>query len=467
MKVKISELKHHPLNGEIYQLSDIDELTESIKTVGLLQSITINSKNEIISGNRRFEGCIRLGITEVDVVKLDIKPEDEVLYLINFNSQRKKKVSELLSEYDFLKDYYKKNKLTEKGDTVRNMVSKKLKLTDGQLARLLFIRKHRIDFISLIDKGIITTAQAYLQTSREVKENQSRNSNGDDFKPKFQFSDSNFKFFQKSSDKMNEIETGTVTTIFCSPPYPNKVRVYSNYDTIGNENSIEEYSERLSEHLSDCYRILSEKGSFYLNLGDVFLNGNLQLSPHKVIFKLLEKNKWIVRNTIHWKKSNYKPSSTKSNLTPSYEYIFHLVKSQNYFYERMYLPLSGNTRPSSPPRHRSHQKKSVINNIYIPNPDGKNLPDYWDEETIITAVSNQKNNNGIEHPAMFPVGLPTVPIIQTSVLPFLKSNLPENICSIICDPFSGSQSTYKSVEFINKMYGTNLQYVGYDIKKYF
>ncbi len=68
MKVKVSSLKHHPKNKEIYDLSSIDELMESISEVGLLQPLTIDTRNQVISGNRRFESIKRLGWNEVLVL---------------------------------------------------------------------------------------------------------------------------------------------------------------------------------------------------------------------------------------------------------------------------------------------------------------------------------------------------------------------------------------------------------------
>ena len=67
MKVKVSKLKHHPLNSKIYNLSNIEDLVKSINDVGLLQKIVINKKFEVISGNRRFESIKRLKWKEVDV----------------------------------------------------------------------------------------------------------------------------------------------------------------------------------------------------------------------------------------------------------------------------------------------------------------------------------------------------------------------------------------------------------------
>ncbi len=67
MKVPITKLSLHPKNEEIYQLSDIEDLMESISEVGLLQPLFINKKYQVLSGNRRFESIKRLGWKEVDV----------------------------------------------------------------------------------------------------------------------------------------------------------------------------------------------------------------------------------------------------------------------------------------------------------------------------------------------------------------------------------------------------------------
>ena len=73
MKVKVSSLKHHPKNKEIYNLSSIEELMGSISEVGLLQSLIIDQYQQIISGNRRFESIKRLGWNEVDVEVKEVK----------------------------------------------------------------------------------------------------------------------------------------------------------------------------------------------------------------------------------------------------------------------------------------------------------------------------------------------------------------------------------------------------------
>ena len=108
MKSKVSSLKHHPKNKEIYNLSSIEELMESISEVGLLQSLIIDQHNQIISGNRRFESIKRLGWNEVEVNVREVKEEEEELLLIHHNKQRIKSFKELINEYLILDNLYRK-----------------------------------------------------------------------------------------------------------------------------------------------------------------------------------------------------------------------------------------------------------------------------------------------------------------------------------------------------------------------
>jgi len=456
MKVKVSTLTHHPKNREIYDLSSIDELMLSISEVGLLQPLTIDTHNQVISGNRRFESIKRLGWKEVEVIVLEVKEEEEELLLIHFNKQRIKSFKELINEYLTLDRIYRKGQgkrtdltsVKSNRSSSRDVISSEMGISSSQLQRLVYIHRNRPDYIELLDKGILTVNQSYLQIQREEKERESRSSsisgNSDKSKQK-----SNWRFYQKSSDNMSELNDGEAQTIFTSPPYWNK-RLYSEQKGLGNEKTSEEFVINLSEHLRDCKRVLNDRGSFFLNLGDSFYNGNLQNVPHRVILKLQGQG-WILRNTIIWSKTNPKPSSSKSNLTPSYEFIFHLVKSMEYDYYPTPNKLSDKTKPSLPPRHRSvngDYSKSV--SPYLPNVNGKNMGDYWNEDIVRTSVANQKLNIEGEHPAPFPEGIITLPILQTS-----------KEFELVLDPFMGSGT----VERVSDELGRN--FVGYDLKRYF
>ena len=195
--------------------------------------------------------------------------------------------------------------------------------------------------------------------------------------------------------------------------------------------------------------MLNSKGSFFLNIGDTFLDGDLQNIPHQVIIKLKEQG-WILRNTIIWSKTNPKPSSSKSNLTPSYEFIFHLVKSKDYIYNPTLTELSTTSKPSLPPRHRNTDLTKISSvSPYFPNLNGKNMGDFWNEEIVRTSVANQKLDIDGEHPAPFPKDIIILPILQTS-----------NLGDLILDPFMGSGTTGRVCDELKR------KFVGYDLKEY-
>ena len=453
MKVNISKLSHHPKNQEIYDLSSIEELMDSISEVGLLQPLIIDQFHQIISGNRRFESVKRLRWEDVEVHQRFIEEGEEELLLIHYNKQRIKSFKELINEYIILDKYYRKGQgkrtdltsVTSNKGSSRDLISNELGISSSQLRRLVFIYKNKPEYIKLLDKGILTVNQSYLQIQREIKERESKKpsiSNSETFVK------SNWRFYQKSSHNMSELKEGEVQTIFTSPPYWNK-RTYSEEKGLGNEKTSEAFVVTLSEHLRDCKRVLKDTGSFFLNLGDTFLNGNLQNVPHRVILKLQEQG-WILRNTIIWSKTNPKPSSSKSNLTPSYEFIFHLVKSKDYDYYTTPNKLSDKTKPSLPPRHRSvngDYSKSVT--PYLPNVNGKNMGDYWNEDIVRTSVANQKLNIQGEHPAPFPNEIITLPLLQTS-----------KEFELVLDPFMGSGTVGRVCDKLGR------SFVGYDVKMF-
>jgi len=453
MKVNVSSLEHHPKNQEIYDLSSIEELMDSISEVGLLQPLIIDQFHQIISGNRRFESVKRLRWEMVEVHQRFIEEGEEELLLIHYNKQRIKSFKELINEYIILDKYYRKGQgkrtdltsVTSNKGSSRDLISNELGISSSQLRRLVFIYKNKPEYIKLLDKGILTVNQSYLQIQREIKERESKKpsiSNSETFVK------SNWRFYQKSSHNMSELKEGEVQTIFTSPPYWNK-RTYSEEKGLGNEKTSEAFVVTLSEHLRDCKRILKDTGIFFLNLGDTFLNGNLQNVPHRVILKLQEQG-WILRNTIIWSKTNPKPSSSKSNLTPSYEFIFHLVKSKDYDYYPTPNKLSDKTKPSLPPRHRSvngDYSKSVT--PYLPNVNGKNMGDYWNEDIVRTSVANQKLNIQGEHPAPFPNEIITLPLLQTS-----------KEFELVLDPFMGSGTVGRVCDKLGR------SFVGYDVKMF-
>ena len=451
MKIPLSQVQPHPLNETIYDLSNIDDLVVSIGEVGLLTPVVVNQQYQLISGHRRIEAVRRLGWDEVDVEVIETASEDEEKsLLVHFNKQRVKTTREIINEAETLRPLYvvgqgKRSDLTSvpRNRSGRDALADAVGVSSSQLGKLLFIQKENPDFITAIDEGKLTVRQAYTHLSRLKKESDSKKSSPK--KRNVQSTDS-FIFHHKSSDLMEEVETGSVDLIFTSPPYWNK-RDYAGV-SLGTERSPDDFVDNLVTHLGACSRVIKDTGSFFLNMGDTYKDGNLLSLPHKVVIKLQESG-WILRNTIIWNKTNPKPHSSRTSLSPTYEFIFHLVRSSGYKYNQILAPSKTDSKFQFP-RHREVDG-SVPDEVYPMMPrDGKNMGDYWDESVVKTAVAkNIPTPDGVEHPAPFPEQIVTLPILQTT-----------DEGDIVLDPFMGSGTTGKVANRLGR------RFVGYDVTDY-
>jgi ParB-like chromosome segregation protein Spo0J len=82
-KVKVNTIKPHPVSLRIYDyrhsFKSIKLLASTMKLIGQLEPIKINTANEIISGVRRWKAVKLLGLEEIDAirVKKTINEEDK------------------------------------------------------------------------------------------------------------------------------------------------------------------------------------------------------------------------------------------------------------------------------------------------------------------------------------------------------------------------------------------------------
>lgn len=103
MIVNITELKPHPLNAEIYTNiddSDLQKLSDSIKSNGLIQKIKVNPDMIILSGHRRWKALELAGILSTDVEI--VHTINEKMFIIESNRYRKKTFSEIMKEAEVL-----------------------------------------------------------------------------------------------------------------------------------------------------------------------------------------------------------------------------------------------------------------------------------------------------------------------------------------------------------------------------
>jgi ParB-like chromosome segregation protein Spo0J len=454
--VPITSLSSHPLNNEIYNGNmEIDDLSENIKRVGLLEPlVVIPSKKDksyyVISGNRRLKALISLGFKKVEVKKVEIEEKDIPYYIVSYNRTRLKKATTLLREIDILEKYYYTSKEVQKGKNPlginaelvkgdkRKVISKKIGVAEGQITKLKTIRRIRPDLLDKIDMDEISIRQAHLLCERQLQEDQSKSNNY--IKGRKSIYDDRFHIFCKSSENMSEIPDGRINAIITSPVFYG-LRKYSNdKNELGGERKVEDYINRLCGIMDECYRVLSKKGVMFIHLGDTYdKNGSLMNIPHRVVMEMMRRNPLILRNTLIFKKTNPLPNSVETRLSTSYEFVFFLTKSNDYHFNHIRVKSKTQNKGTSAPFHRGEQSG------YSPYlSDGKkNIQDFLDPEMtdiISSSVANQirsKKQFNLLHPCPFPEGLRRT--LLALITPNLTSKNTINKMSDfhLLDPFMG------------------------------
>ena len=147
-----------------------------------------------------------------------------------------------------------------------------------------------------------------------------------------------------------------------SPPYY-ALRDYGVSGQIGQAQSVDEYTASLLSVFDEVRRVLSPRGTLWLNIGDTYcgtgdkgasgdrkyaagrngqsiaLNHSVEGAkpkdmlgiPWRVAFALRDAG-WYLRQDIIWHKPNVLPSPVKDRCTSSYEHVFLLSKSKTYYF---------------------------------------------------------------------------------------------------------------------------------------
>lgn len=171
--------------------------------------------------------------------------------------------------------------------------------------------------------------------------------------------------------QLRTIPPESIDTCITSPPYYN-LRDYDTSGQIGNEDSLEEYINKLVEVFREVRRALRKDGTLWVNMGDSYAgsgkgrmadgthynkkpsksgsyggtrNGHLKKTvadgckpkdligvPWMLAFAL-RADGWYLRQDIIWNKTNCMPESVRDRCTKSHEYVFLLSKSAHYHFD--------------------------------------------------------------------------------------------------------------------------------------
>jgi site-specific DNA-methyltransferase (adenine-specific) len=136
------------------------------------------------------------------------------------------------------------------------------------------------------------------------------------------------------------LATASVDSVVTSPPYFQARNYGAGERELGQEPDIDSWVGGLRTVAAELARVLVPTGSLWLNVGDVYSRHvrfgapakSLLLGPERLVRGLLEDG-WIVRNRIAWVKSSHLPSPVTDRLTNGWEYMLHLTRQVDYFYD--------------------------------------------------------------------------------------------------------------------------------------
>jgi DNA modification methylase len=273
-------------------------------------------------------------------------------------------------------------------------------------------------------------------------------------------------------DVLKTFPDNFVNCVVTSPPYYGLRDYKAGGEEIGNEQSPDEYVQRLVEVFREVRRCLCNDGTFWLNIGDSYYNyrpGKGQSQAKQTIAKTKQDNPdvcpkrgnklvglkekdligipwmlafalradgWFLRQDIIWNKGNPMPESVKDRCTKSHEYVFLLTKSQKYYFDNEII-----REPCSEANVKDFTRRKTMDNqdggegtysdvrpdlyrgreAYMPKDFKKNRRSVWN--------INTKPYKGA-HFATFPEAL---------VEPCIQAGCP--LDGVVLDPFSGAGTT--------------------------
>ena len=254
----------------------------------------------------------------------------------------------------------------------------------------------------------------------------------------------------------------SVNCIVTSPPYWG-LRDYQVDGQLGLEPTYQEYIAKLIAIFNECYRVLKDDGTCFVNLGDTYGGSNsgqiednkaakhgtgatslkqcrpsatltaksLCQIPNRFAIAMTD-NGWILRNEIIWHKPNVMPSSAKDRFTVDFEKVFFFTKKQNYYFEQQLEDYLSKPHKTTNPKYMSVQLMSAREKVDMYQNGQRNKRAVW---TIPTSPYADA------HFATFPEKL-----AETCI----KSGCPKD--GVVLDSFSGAATTGVVCKKLNREY---------------
>jgi DNA modification methylase len=452
--VNPNQLKENEVSKKLYSIPENYEMMkENISQFGILEPLIVTD-DVVESGNLRLQIARELELEKIPVIyqaKKDIKAE---ILAVSHGQQRVKKYSEILAEYEILEAEYPVGKgcRTDLDPTKKSNAEKKkaLNISKAKLNQLKAIKVLAKELYcdniteynqvwSDVDseKSSINSILKGLKRTKAILENEFV------IPESFEFISDKAKVYNKSCEDMNELSDQSVSCIITSPPYFHMRDYGTGKEQRGHENDVDTFINGLINDFKDCKRVLKEDGSLWVNLGEAVLDSHYNAIPHRFVIEMM-KDGWIFNDEIVWIKNNPRFTQAKRTVR-SHEYIFHFVKSTNYYYDASWI--SG---LSDPENLISIGTSGKISNLLSAMDFRGNIlrTNSNNMEDLRNACKNQGFN--LTHNAAFPITIPLIAILTSS-----------KVGDTILDIYSGTSTTGEAA------LATKREYVGYEIKSEF
>ena len=260
IQIDISKVIPNPKNDEIYAKTDLTQLKQSLETNGQLEPIVINSKNEIISGHRRY-----FSIVQLEWKKISCRVEDydnELIALIEYNTQRQKTPQDIYNEFQILETEYKKSlggqgrRNDLKGDKRHNIYMEFVSKTGVGLSKLKQIKSignYEPKLLDKVEDGELSVQGAYKIVQEKYITNRKRQTNEEKVKTQLK------KFLQK-----NKVSNDTLIDVL------KNTHPYSQLEIVVKKNEeFENKRQELIDHLDFLKSLDANEITIYQKLEEI------------------------------------------------------------------------------------------------------------------------------------------------------------------------------------------------------
>lgn len=236
----------------------------------------------------------------------------------------------------------------------------------------------------------------------------------------------NFDLYNMDAlEMLSKLDDNSVNLIVTSPPYADQRK--STYGGV----KPSEYVEWILPYTKEFKRVLTDDGSFILNIKEKVVDGQRHPYVLKLVLAMMEEQEWKWTEEYIWHKTTTTPGKWPNRFRDLWEHCYHFTKNKKFVMNQddVMVPIGdwSKTRLSKLSKNDNERKTSNTGSGY-----GRNVSSWVGKDKVypgnVLHGSSETKNRG--HSATYPVWLPEW---------FIKLFSNEN--DVVLDPFMGSGST--------------------------